>query len=353
MVIAYHLREGALYLSPRLTPSLFMDRGHLWVDLFFILSGFIITYTASADGAPLSWTDTKRFWSARITRIFPLHLFCTALFLLLTLATAALALKAGKPLGPYWSFDGLASLVQEALLIHSIGLPGFLPLNAVSWSISAEMFAYALLPVMLIVGRRKGGMPLMLALSLLFYAWILWRDGKPDDLHLSYGLSPLRCLAAFMIGQAICLHRDFWERLPDAMLALLQLAALASAFAVMALPVSDVFVIPPFALLVAATWPDRGWLCVLLKLRPLQYLGDISYSIYLMHWWSLMAVNMLFPYTIARLHLPYALEQGAWMIAVPLCAISAAAFTYHFIELPTRRHFKRRRETAVAAVGVP
>lgn len=343
MVIAYHLREGALYLSPRLVPSPFLDRGYLWVDLFFVLSGFIITYTAAPNGAPLNWSDTKRFWTARATRIYPLHLFCTAMFVLLALVNLYFDLRGGRELDPLWSWQGLFRLVQEMLLVQSVNAPGFHPLNAVSWSISAEMFAYAFFPVMLLVARRRWGMPFMLVLSLLFYSTILLRHGT---LHIPYGLSPLRCLAAFVIGQAICLHRESWASLSDKAANTLQLGAIAAILAIMALPVNDVFVIAPFAVLVGASWTDRGAIGAIFQSRPLQFLGETSYSIYLMHWWTLMAINFLWIRTVLKLDLPYAVQQASWMIAVPVCAIPVAAFTYRFIELPTRRHFKRRREAA-------
>jgi peptidoglycan/LPS O-acetylase OafA/YrhL len=346
LVIGYHLREGALYLSPRLVPWLFVDRGYLWVDLFFVLSGFIITYTVAPDGAALNWADTKRFWMARATRIYPLHFFCTAMFILLWLANLFFDIRGGGPLDPLWSWPGLFRLIQEVLLVQAVNPPGFHPLNAVSWSISAEMFAYALLPVMLLVARHRWGVPLMLSLSLLFYGWIL---AQHRTLHIPYGLAPVRCLAAFAIGQAICLYRDYWARLSEMVINVLQFIAVFAIVAIMALPVNDVFVIAAFALLVAASWTDRGAIAAVLKTPTLQFLGEISYSIYLMHWWTLLAINFLWIHIVMKLGLPYIVQQVSWMIAVPVCAIPVAACTYRFIELPTRQHFKRRREAARVA----
>lgn len=345
MVIAFHLRDGAFHLKPRLEPSLFLSRGYLWVDLFFVLSGFIITYTATPDGRPLSWENVKRFWMSRVTRIFPLHLFSTALFLLLAAATAGMALMHGEPLGPRWTMHGLASTLEEVTLIHAIGLPGFQPLSAVSWSISAEMYAYALFPVMILVAGWRWGIALLFLVPLLFYGWVL---GAGHSLHIPYGLSIIRCLAAFVIGLAICLHRDRWARLSDRTSTALQIVGLGGALLLMALPVNDVLVIPCFALLVAASWSDRGWLPAIFKARPLQYLGEISYSLYLMHWWTMMALLFLWQRTVMKLGLPYWTEQIAWILAVPPLAIAIASLTYRFVELPTRTHFRKRREAGVA-----
>lgn len=348
MVIAYHLREGAFHLSPRFEPSRFLDRGYLWVDLFFILSGFIIAYTATPDGRPLSWANVRRFWMSRVTRIFPLHLVSTLLFILLSAAISVLALRHGDPVEPLWTLRGLVGALEEVLLVHAIGLPGVPPLSAVSWSISAEMYAYALFPVMIIVAARRWGLALLALVPLAFYGWLFARGA---DLHISYGLAIIRCFAAFIIGLAICLHRDRWARLSDSMSTVLQFLGLGGALLLMALPVNDVFVIPLFALLVLASWSDHGLLPALLKARPLQYLGEISYSLYLMHWWGMMALLFVWQRTIAKLGLSFWTEQLLWALAVPPLALILATLTYRYVELPTRTHFKRRREAREAAIA--
>ncbi|MDF0542837.1 acyltransferase [Sphingobium sp. H39-3-25] len=341
MIIIYHVREGALHLQPRLTHPQSMERWYLLVDIFFILSGFIITYTTSPNGKPLDWEQSKRFWFSRITRIYPLHLFCTAMFLLMASANALNALRKGAPLDPLWSMEGVGWVVQEALLIQSVGIPGFRWLNPVTWSISAEMFAYVLFPLLLLATARRSGILLLLSFSLAFYGWVFATGEKLD---MCYGLAPLRCLAAFIIGQAICLYRDFWERLSPGACDALQMASVVGITAVTMLPVSDVYGIPCAALLVAASWPDRGRIAAFLSTRPLQYLGEISYSLYLMHWLTLIAVTNVWIHLVSKLHLPYVVEQAGWIIAVPALSFPIAALTHHYIELPARHHFKRRRD---------
>ncbi|MBO9579439.1 MAG: acyltransferase [Sphingobium sp.] len=71
LVVIYHMQFGT---DVRLFWEVdFFRRGYLWVDLFFILSGFVISYTAKLGNH--RWPEIKAFWQARFARIYPLHFF--------------------------------------------------------------------------------------------------------------------------------------------------------------------------------------------------------------------------------------------------------------------------------------
>ncbi|GFE75035.1 acyltransferase [Novosphingobium sp. TCA1] len=346
MVVVYHLREGALYLQPRLPHPPAMERWYLLVDVFFILSGFVITYAAAPDGKPLDRAQILRFWRARAARIYPLHLFCTALLLTIAAAGALNALRRGDALDPMWSPAGLGWVLQEAALVHSLGLPGFRFLNPVSWSLSAEMGAYLLFPALLAVAARRGGTWLLLGLSVGFYAFILI-EGR--TLQIAYGLAPLRCLAAFVVGLAICLDRSLWARLSGRACDVLMATGAAGFALALATNLHDVLAIPFAALAVAAAWPDRGKIAAFLARPSLQYLGEISFSLYLMHWVSLIVVTNLWMHGVSRLGLPYWAEQTGWIAAVVLLSLPAAALTHRFIERPAQHRFRQARRAGTSA----
>lgn len=345
LVLGFHLRQGALHLQNLDGPA-FLDRGYLWVDFFFILSGFIITYTAAPQGAPLSWASTRTFWWSRLTRIYPLHLFCTAALLLLSLVMLAEAQAKGLPLPDRWTAQGIGWTLQELFLVQAIGFDGFQPLNILSWSISAEMFAYVGFPLLLLAARHRVILALCLAASIGFYAWLLLAG---HSLDMTQGLAPLRCYAGFTLGMALCLHRDLWLRLPDRLSDALQIGALIAIFAILSAPVSDIWVVLPFTLLVGASWTDRGAIHYLFRNRILLWLGKISYSIYLVHGVVVLSVQYAWMHSVAKWGLDPRLESWFWIATILALALPAATFTFHQVEERTRRHFKRAADRRAAA----
>src|SRR3546814_8137818 len=79
LVVVYHFSGGFL---PNLDPGRYSDfvpKGYLWVDLFFVLSGFIITHAyGDAFAERARWGSIRAFLFARMARIYPLHLFVLA-----------------------------------------------------------------------------------------------------------------------------------------------------------------------------------------------------------------------------------------------------------------------------------
>lgn len=128
-----------------------LSDGYLGVTFFFVLSGFILTWTSSrGDTAP-------RFWARRAFRIYPVHL------LTLLIATMLLACGAAGFWGPVPSFPTQLLLVQSWAPSHVP--PGF---NSPSWSLSDEAFFYLLFPLWRPAGRRS----LRFAAGLAIASWV-------------------------------------------------------------------------------------------------------------------------------------------------------------------------------------
>src|SRR5579884_1958186 len=169
-VVVYHyalelrfsnLTDETNYLYGHRTPlELVILQGHLAVDFFFLLSGFILAYTyITPGGGPRG--GQRAFWVARVARIYPVYLLGLAL-----------------ALGPY-----LASGVGPALLLSSgathllmlhAWFPATLGWNQPSWSLSVEAFFYALFPLLLpLFARLRGrGLALLAAGSWLAFALV-------------------------------------------------------------------------------------------------------------------------------------------------------------------------------------
>jgi len=335
LVVAYHLQFGGGYrfALERYTPA--FTRSYLFVDLFFILSGFIISYVNDAGRSKgVSLGEMRSFMRARIARLYPLHLFCLAYLVLLRLLITVLQYARHKPVD-YWQMHSLKSLASQLVLLNA-WFPKHAQWNIPSWSISAEFFAYALFLIVVTIHARMRTICelAMVALSLAFFAYILMTSGSLD---IVVGLAPARCIAGFFLGMLLYFHRDAVGSLPDTALTALQIASVAAIVLILATPVADPWIVPAFFVLVASTWTDQGILPKLLRHRPLLWLGDISYSVYLNHV-CLMEV-LAFLWSRSALHVlgDGVLNRCAWIALVYAVTLFVSHLTFQFVERPTRQ----------------
>ena len=134
-VLIYHYQF--YFLTGRIS-----DYGYLGVDLFFILSGFVIAHAHLGEFASLHWATILRFYGLRLARIYPVH-FVILIGLVCTVITAGhFGVAAHLP-----SQFTANSLWANLLLIHAWG-PWPLSWNFPAWSISCEWAAYLLCPLL-------------------------------------------------------------------------------------------------------------------------------------------------------------------------------------------------------------
>jgi peptidoglycan/LPS O-acetylase OafA/YrhL len=302
MVVMFHFSEGHHYSHVR-PFDLLATRGYLWVEFFFVLSGFILTYAY--------WTKLKdlfartgyfAFLRARLIRLYPLHLFMLLLILVMVAGLRALAAQGG-----YLSiFDikyhqdvSAKGFWLTFFLAHSWNTMDRLTWNGVSWFVSVEFALCLLFPLFLWLaeGRLWRGFALMAAglaglLALLFTS----RHG----LDITYHNGVLRGLADFSIGvgMAVLFRRlKPRDRLPEWMHSVLQVAILTLlGYVVMNTGWShtrmDIFTVLPLMIMVFALAFDRGLIARLLQMRLPQILGEWSYAIYLGQTTWLLAIRV-------------------------------------------------------------
>lgn len=342
LVVLYHLQFGAVSYLPIETASALPRRGYLAVDLFFILSGFIISYVHRADRDwPMTMREGRTFLQARLARLYPPLLLALAATLLLAAAHAMMADALGRPDPVDWRFASLRVLAAQAVLLNA-WIPGPIGWNVPTWSVSAEMGAYLLFPLAVagLARHRWWTGSAMAALSLAFYLLILYRGGSLD--RIGPPLAPARCLAGFWLGILLFLSRHRWAALPLPWLSAVQALSLAGTFYVLTRPVADPIAIPVFVTLVGATWTDRGWLARILGTAPAQRLGALSYSIYLMHVPVLDAANDPWIWVTVHAGIPPHASRLLWIAIAFTLVIATAALTYRYVERPGRQWLARR-----------
>lgn len=336
LVVAYHLQFGAGYRLPIETATHLFQRCYLGVDLFFVLSGFIIAYVNAADrGSALSRAEAGRFFVARFTRLYPLLAFSIACLVLVGLLESGVYLAAGRADPVDWSPRSIAILLAQLTLVNawSASLEGW---NIPTWSISAEVFAYALFPLIVAAHAR---MPRLCATIMLvlasFYAAVAHLTGNLDI--VGGPMAPLRCLAGFMIGMLLYYGRGWIARRSSGTLSIAQLLAIGAILAVLAVKVSDPLIVPAFAILVGTSFTDRGLVARLLASRPLLKLGELSYSIYLNHFVVMGGLGLPWGHFVKRLALRDMPARCIWIMLVYGAVIGLSLLTFRHVERPGRQ----------------
>ncbi len=339
LVVVYHLQFGAPFRFSWETATPFFTRGYLWVDLFFILSGFIISYsTGASEPGRNKYFKINHFYVNRVARILPLHV--VTLFLLLIVLGVENTLGRFTGIGGYnpdfASPLNIAAFFEQLFLLNAWGLTGVIAWNVPSWSISAEMVAYLVFPFLAVaVARwRRPSLALIALGALLFYLWVASTTGILDIVSRT---ALLRCLSGFGLGMILYAVRERIAAQDNRTLGAVQAVGATIALGTMIGGFNDVFAVAGFFLLVGATWPDRGWLATILKLKPLPWLGDISYSIYLNHFWVLAGWHFVIPRLLKVLGADPAITR-AIVIAGGIAAILFIShFTFQLIEKPARK----------------
>ena len=284
-VVLYHY--AAQYL-PALSTDGFthlLDEGYLAVDLFFMLSGFVLTHVYWRVFTEPVRGSYGRFLLARVARLYPLHLFVLSLFVATALASRMVEYATT---GTYQAVSVEGSRSLTALVANLFMLQGLkaseLSWNYPSWSISVEFIAYLGFPLALPwLWRARRSSKILLALALVVaLAGLAAMTG--DDFDQWDGpLTLLRCVPEFLLGSLLyaAFERQSWRWLAKRDSALVGLVV--ALLLLLHLGISDFLVILLFPVLILAAVANQGRAAALLNTAPLVWLGELSYALYLFH----------------------------------------------------------------------
>lgn len=335
-VVATHFKEQLFMLLPS---TRVLERwvigGTLSVDIFFILSGFILSYNYAESLAALDRGKYRAFLAARFARIYPVHLFALLLFAA-TVAYYALHGLA-TPRGEVFT---LGSFVGNLLMLQAV--PGVEPWNYPSWSVGAEAGAYLVFPLfaglLLRVGRRTG---LVLAAVVVLLEMVALVTLDETSLYV-FALVWVRVAGGFTLG---CLLWAAWRQGVRAhwrwdVIALLAVGATVLVLTFVPRGVYGFLALPFVALFVVAIASTTSFVRAFFASRLVEWAGRMSYSLYLTHGPVMIGLFIWHsprPYASAPLVVRIAILFGyvSLMLAV-------AVATYYLIEEPARRWIRRR-----------
>ena len=349
LVAVYHFEDLMLRFIPQAS-SMFFSKSYMMVDIFFLMSGFIITHVYDPRfQQQIAAPDYKKFIIARFARIYPMHLFVLLIVLISFVAS-------GSPSSPIQNPNAILS---NLLLVHSFGIHNTFTWNVPSWSISAEWWCYVLFPFLIVfLNRMKGfavgclfGLSVLIYLSIMYWLPRVSENGLPlavavHDLNVSFDYGFIRGLAGFTSGMLLYklyktpLSKGWFSS--DWLLALLITAAVLC----MHFAAPDILCVPLFAGIVICTACNDGIIHKILDGRVLKYLGDISYSIYMLH----VVVIFTILEILKAFELPLSAASAAnfpfWpgllaCVGFLAVVIGLSAVTYEWVEKPCRDFINR------------
>jgi peptidoglycan/LPS O-acetylase OafA/YrhL len=333
-VIVYHLGFG------------WAAGGYLGVDLFFVLSGFLITGLLVEERVSTGGISLPRFWARRARRLFPA--------LLVVLGAVVVYAAAGGPNvdPPALRGDVLGTLFYVAnwhfIATHNAYFAPFAtpsPLEH-TWSLAIEEQFYVVWPPLVLlvakIGRRtwrRGAMAVTAALALASALEMALKAHGAADVSRAYFGTDTRVFE-LMVGAFLALWMEDLRQVSARVLRALHGAGVASlglilaGFAALGGPPHWMFdggflAITILAAVVVASVAreEKGPLGAVLSLRPLQWIGKISYGLYLWHWPACVFV------TAESVHL------SGWEVDLIRVALTLglATVSFYVVEQPIRQ----------------
>lgn len=337
LVLVFHVTMLGQWSAVTEAPwALPVQQGWIGVDLFLVISGFVITLSAGRDKLRHAPNFAKHFMARRLRRVLPLYALTSVVYVFMV-----------RP-------ELLTRPTQELLIqiaAHTLFLQNLSPfthgtINGVTWSLALEMQFY--LALMLGIGYllKRNAWSVLLVLVALAWTWrfgatlLLQPAGSTAHLRMVYSTQLPGTFDAFGIGMALALltlrSQAPWARYlqpgwPQCLGWTLTACVLMSAAWVLFVPRSSYWdhtsmvvfwrtlLASGFGAAVAAaiTCPLRGGGVF----RPILYLGRISYGIYLWH----------FPVLLALLTLP-GLRGSSLLLCVFTGAVLLASLSWHLME---------------------
>lgn len=356
-VLMLHYGEAVTLGWPHVFRRIFSS-GFIGVDLFFVLSGFILSWNYLGEDRSLT-VSRGEFWRARAARILPVYYISLALAL-----PVFLLMQFQNGITPEAIRSAIVTSVTTLTLTQSWVSPFSYLWNNPGWSLSVEVFLYLSFPY---VARWLARKPLgrvirsvailygaTIASALLFtafhphpFVW-KWETDSNFCIWVSWlGCNPVVHFHELLMGSVAFLwlreeqtgiRNEFLDGPKAVLLSSIALVALLAWRGPMPFMAALVGVYSPlFALLIYGLAKQRGLVANILSTRAFVFLGEISFAFYLIHlvvWWNVEGHNMEHPY----------IKQGSALNFFVCLGLSLAisALLYKRIEIPYRKTLRKR-----------
>ncbi len=333
MIILFHYQQITLSFG-KIIPdfvvnNFFVRESYLFVDFFFVLSGFVISYNySSLPTIP----DVTHFLKKRIIRLYPLMVFTVFMVLCFEAMGMLYFPHLCLHVDPFWhniilTFDTLLFTNSSNILLDTMGV------NHPTWSISAEMFSYVVFGILSLapVGKRKDVLFGSIILGSLVFA-IYQQDFFVFN---DYGF--VRGFVSFFIGyfvwklskKEIKMNTLFELLIPCILILLFYI--LYNMTGVTKQMLGMVTIPTFFGLSLLILLKTNGIVTRFLMTKPIQYLGKISFSVYLNHYLIIRVIPLI---AFRTLQIPQTTTNELLVFAVTvLVTILYSELTYRYVEV--------------------
>jgi peptidoglycan/LPS O-acetylase OafA/YrhL len=350
LVVFFHMPVASHFHALPLT-----RHGYLFVDFFFVLSGFVI---AHAYGARLGRVaDLWPFLVKRMGRVWPLHAVMLAAFVGLELCRLWFNIDAATP---FVRDRSVEAIFTNLALIQAFNIHDYQTWNGPAWSISVEMGAYVLFAVLMVIARRRF-VPISLAIIVVGGLTVVLL--APGFMNTTHNFGFPRAAYGFFLG---CLVHRVWlwrpPTFPPAVASVLQAACLIWTGVWVSYATGPWTVLAPvvFAISIWIFAEERGLVARVLAVRPMLALGHWSYSIYMVHMF-IITLMLIAARKMALMPGGRRIDLGSvWLndllaLAVIGVIVGVSVLTYRWVEVPGRDRVNgwlaRRTSAAKARAG--
>jgi len=328
-------------------------QGAIFVDFFFILSGFVITFAYAEKIA--NGFGFIPFFILRFGRLYPLHLFLLLIWLPYITAKAIIFYKFGIGDTDPLEHNNALSFASNLFLINALNIHDYLSWNFPAWSISVELFTYIIFFFSFsLIGRFN---PLLVAATISIAAYSSLYFYNHDTLLKTYDWGLIRCMGGFFLGSVIFyLPKKFISQVPPIFTSILEIVVTAlMILLVLKSANSPTYQLASFisfgVVIYIFSIQETGVISKLLTVKPILFLGTLSYSIYMTH----ALIFAVFATVGKKLFdLPVKLvgsgQEQATLLITPYADIVNLALlglivgisylTYRFVEVPWRDKFR-------------
>lgn len=281
LVAMSHFNASSLFNDYRV-----LNSGSIYVDFFFVLSGFVI-FANYEDRLQQGYSKAK-FILLRFGRVYPLHFFVLLAFIAIDLLQYVVHIDGAALYKPF-SAPGETprDIAGMFLLIHSLNFSETLSLNGPSWSISVEFYTYILFALVLAYGGKFYRIIIVamaLACAVSLYQW-------RGELYAKLDYGFLRCIYGFACGAMAWeiyryVEKSWRDNISGTRFTLLELASFsATIFYITYFSTGAASMLAPIvcAILILLFAFEGGALSKVFKIGPLVFVGMLSYSIYMIH----------------------------------------------------------------------